>query len=176
MKKELKEKAYYITQYANYEFDEDVYNNLNCWIKENEIDETLLLELFDIMPSIRDSINESIYNVIYTLDNEKLEKIIEMMQAIKDNDMNTIADLVNNFYDWMAEQEIYDPNTLEEIADEDLKTNGVKARCLYWVNEIDYNYNYNQFNGYYNGFHTLNDEDVIDLWACDNFESWLEEL
>lgn len=176
MTKELKEKAYYITQYANYEFDDDVYHNIDYWIKENEIDPDLLIELFDLMPEIKDGINQKIYDVLFTLDNEKLEKIIEMLEAIKDNDMNTIADLVNNFYDWMAESEIYDPNTLEEIADEDLKTNGVKARCLYWVNEIDYSYNYNQFNGYGNGFHALNDEDVIDLWVCDNFDSWLEDL
>ena len=74
-----------------------------------------------------------------------------------------------DLWDFLSENEIYTPDTLEEFADEDLKSNGINARSLYWINEINYDAKYQQFNGYVNGFYNLDDADIIEKFFDEYF-------
>ena len=169
---------YYITQYSVFENDADVYASINGWIIKNEIDVTVFSEILELMPKVDDSVNQKVFNYLLFLDNEKLEKILLLYEALEEADLNELDDLFNNneLYDWMADRNIYSPDTWEELADQDLKENGIDARCLYWVKDIDYNYEYQGLNGYENGFNDYTEEEVIKEFIDENLEDWLKDL
>ena len=54
----------------------------------------------------------------------------------------------------------FDAATLEEIADADLKANGINANALYWYDRIDSNC-IHVFNAYGNDFEYYNDMDEL---------------
>lgn len=158
-----KKRLYYMTQYANHMSDEGFYNLIAEQVKTNDLDLDLFYEISELMESISDAINQKLFDkMLSATDASDLLLIVYLLDAIEDNNMDAINRLTDYALDdYMNENNILSPDSWEEIADEDLKHNGINANCLYWVKEIDHNYDYLQLNGYENGFYTMSDEDVI---------------
>lgn len=166
---------YYMTQYANYMTDEGYYEGMSEQLKQLD-HERLSYLCNELAPKVADKYNELLFNLLYTVNNDQLDKLIEVWELLADEDLEGLFNLVNVDYNDLLNPDnyIYDYDTLEQIADEDLKTNGINANALYWYDELDSNYNYFVFNAYGNGFHyhdTINDalgdyielNDILDL-------------
>lgn len=156
-------KLYYMTQYAYNMSDEDFYNTIAEQVKTNDLDADLFYNISELMESVSDKINHKLFaKMLLATDDSDLYTIIYLLEAIKNNNFDRINDLTDYALDdYMTENNIFSPDLWEEIADEDLKSNGINANCLYWVKEIDHNYDYLQLNGYENGFCNMSDEDMI---------------
>lgn len=165
MTEKNKKRLYYLTQYADYMTDEGFYQSIEEHIKKNDLDIDLIAKISELMTENNDKINKKIYGKIWQAkSNADLFDIIDLLNAIIDENSEEVAELLNiDFWDFLTEREIYTPATLEEIADEDLRANGINANALYWFNEIAYSSKYQQFNGYANGFYNLDDADIIEM-------------
>lgn len=166
-----KKRVYYMTQYADYMSDEDFYQSVDEIIKSNELDIDLIAEISELMTETSDRHNVKIYGKMWQAeDDNDLLTLINLLSAIINDDLDAVADLLDvDLWDFMAEKEIYTPDDLEEYADEDLKANGIDARALYWVKEINYCAKYQEFNGYANGFYDLDDADIIEMLLDEYF-------
>lgn len=163
---------YYITQYANASTDEQVYKTIERWIETNNIDINVLSDLISRMPSVSDAINQKIFNHLTSTNNDELARVLVLYDALISESIDGLDDLAGGlFYDWLADNEIYTPDEWAELADMDLKENGINANALYWINEIDYNYNYLALNGYANGFEGLDMGELIWAFIAENIEA-----
>lgn len=158
-----------MTQYANYMTDDGYYEGMKEQLEQLD-NERLNYLCNDLAPQVEDKYNEILFNLLYTVNNDQLDKLIEIWELLEDGDLEGLLDLVNTDYNDLLSGDdfIYDYYTLEEIADEDLKSNGIRANALYWYDKLDSNYNYFVFNGYCNGFHyydTINEalDDLIEF-------------
>jgi hypothetical protein len=164
-----------MTQYANYNTDEGYYQEMSEQLKQ--LDHEKLDHLCNVLaPQVEDKYNELLFNLLYTVNNEQLDKLIEVWELLADGDLEGFLNLVNvNYNDLLnVDDLIYDYDTLEQIADEDLRTNGINANALYWYDELDSRYSYFVFNAYGNGLYcydTINEalgdyielNDILDL-------------
>lgn len=164
---------YYVTQYADAVTDDDqVYRTIARWIKINNIDINVLSDLIARMPSVSDAINQKIFNTLTSMNNDELARALVVYDALISESIHGLDDLANGlFYDWIAENEIATPEEWAELADMDLKENGIHANALYWINEIDYNYNYLALNGYANGFEGLDMGELIWAFIAENIDA-----
>lgn len=172
----LREKVpglYYITQYADAVTDDDqVYRTVARWIEINNIDINVLSDLITRMPSVSDAINQKIFNILTSMSNDELARVLVLYDALISESIDGLDDLADGlFYDWLAENEIATPEEWAELADMDLRENGIHADALYWVNEIDYNYNYLALNGYANGFEGVDMGELIWAFIAENIEA-----
>ncbi|OQA77208.1 MAG: hypothetical protein BWY30_01151 [Tenericutes bacterium ADurb.Bin239] len=165
MTEENKKRLYYITQYADYMTDEDFYQSVDNHIKSNDLDINLFAEISELMTEISDRYNVRIYDKMWQAkDDADLLDLIDLLNAIIDEDSDKVAEVLEvDLWDFLTEREIYTPDLLEELADEDLRVNGVNASALYWVKEINYTAKYQGFNGYANGFYDYDDADIIEM-------------
>ena len=171
MTEENKKSLYYLTQYADYMSDEGFYQSIDEHIKSNDLDINLIAEISELMTETSDRYNVKIYGKMWqSKDDADLLDLIDLLNAIIGEDIEKVAELLSvDLWDFLSENEIYTPDTLEEFADEDLKSNGINARSLYWINEINYDAKYQQFNGYVNGFYNLDDADIIEKFFDEYF-------
>lgn len=165
MTEENKKRLCYLTQYADYMTDEGFYESIEEHIKKNELNINLIAKISKLMTKISDNYNIKIYSKIWQAeDDNDLLVLIDLLSAIIRENSKEVAELLDvDFWDFLAEREIYTPAMLEEIADEDLRANGINANALYWVKEIDYGAKYQELNGYANGFYNLDDTDIIEM-------------
>lgn len=165
MTKENRKSLYYMTQYADYMTDEGFYQSIDEHIKSNDLDINLISEISELMTETSDRYNVKIYGKMWQAkDDDDLLNLINLLRAIIDEDSDKVAEMLEvDLWDFLADSEIYTPDLLEELADEDLKSNGINARSLYWVKEINYTAKYQGFNGYANGFYDYDDADIIEM-------------
>ena len=166
---------YYLTQYANYMSDEGYYNEMQDQLQV--LDDELLQELMDLVPKVNDNFNKILFDLLFTVDNDQLQELITVWQYLSINDIENALNVLN--IDVMelfeGDDTLFDYQTLEDIADEDLRANGINANALYWIKDLKLNngYNYYIFNGYANGFYyydNLNDaiDEVIGFTVIEN--------
>lgn len=171
MTDENKKRLYYMTQYADYMSDEGFYQSVDEIIKSNDLNIDLIAKISELMTESSDRHNVKIYGKMWQAeDDNDLLTLINLLRAIINDDLDAVAGLLDvDLWDFMAEKEIYTPDDLEEYADEDLRANGINARALYWVKEINYSAKYQEFNGYANGFYDLDDADIIEMLLDEHF-------
>lgn len=164
MTEENKRRLYYLTQYADYMTDEGFYQNMDEHIKSNELDIDLITEISELMTETSDNHNIKIYGKIWQAeDDNDLLTLANLLSAIIDENSEAVADLLDvDLWDFLTKKDIYTPDYLEEMADNDLKANGINANALYWVNKIDHGAKYQELNVYANDFYDLDDADIIE--------------
>lgn len=174
-KKKMRE-LYYMTQYANYMTDEAYYQSMSEQMKELDRDQLSYL-CKELAPKVADKWNEILFDILYYVKPEYLEVLIEAWEYLADGEFKDFLDVLSIDYERFLNTDnyIYDYDTLEMIADEDLKANGIRANALYWYDELDSNYEYFVFNGYGNGFHCYDSFDDA-LFDFVDFDSIKDEV
>lgn len=168
-------KLYYMTRYANYMTDEGYYSEMSKQVQA--LDSELLSELMNLVPNVSDKFNKILFDLLFTIDNDQLQELIEVWQHLSNYDIEAALNVLN--YDVMdlfeGDDYLYTYDILEEMADEDLRVNGINASALYWYEELVKNngYNYYIFNGYANGFYFYDVlieviDDVVDFTTIEN--------
>lgn len=165
---------YYMTQYANYMTDKDYYESMEEQLKKLDREKISYL-CKDLATKVDDEWNEVLFDILYYVKAEDLDVLIEAWEYLADGKFKDFLDVLNIDYEkfLISDNYIYDYDTLETIADEDFKTNGIRANALYWYDELDSNYEYFVFNGYQNGFHCYNtfDEALLDFVDFDSIKN-----
>ena len=138
-KKEVLKKAYYMTQYASYSSDEGVYEALISSLETNETDFNLVMEFLELTHDASDFINQKVYDsVFYSLNDEKIEVLIKLYEAIENENMSDLEDLFDiSFYE-LFDGYVGDYDFFETLADDDLKNNGINANAIQWAHKIPY--------------------------------------
>lgn len=157
-------KYYYLTQYDGCGmFDENIIKRLetnNKRVKSESID-----KLLKIVPEVKDKYNQELYNIMMCkgLYSENIDIIIEAWEHLAKGEITEALEVLGvDYYQLLSNYDVtpFAADILEEIADEDLRTNGIEANALYWYNEIDSRY-IHVFNGYGNGFDYYDDMDDL---------------
>ena len=154
MTEEIKKSLYYITQYANNMSDEQFFERIDNRVAyyENVLDIDLFIEIAALMPNVSDAINERLFaKMMRATSDADLQIIIDILTAIDNEDLGELDRLTNYGLDrMMNEEEIHDESYFIEIADMDLKENGLEASCLSWANDIPTNFEYAELDIYDN--------------------------
>lgn len=167
-RKQIINKAYYMTQYASYTSDEGVYEALISSIEKNKTDFDLVIEFLELTHNATDFINQKVYDsVFYNLTDEKIQTLIKLYEAIENESVSDLENLFNISYYELFEGYVGHTDFFEMIADEDLKINGINSRAIYWVNKIPSDDNIYELDYYYD-FNEITFEDI--LWRL--FENY----
>lgn len=159
-----------MTQYANYMSDQGYYEAMQDQLKI--LDSDLLQELMDLVPDVNDKFNKILYDLLFTIDNDQLQELINVWEYLSIDDIEQALNVLNiDVMDlFEGDNYLYTYDILEEMADNDLRLNGINANALSWYDELEKNnsYNYYRFNGYMTGFYYYDDltdaiDDVIDF-------------
>lgn len=163
-----KRALWYLTQYASYQTDEGFYQSFTECINV-EIDPDKLNELLKIMTDSSDNINEIVFNhFLFNLDNEKIEKLIELYELINDGDFYGVMDLLGvELFELYPDEYIATAEEFEELADQDFKANGINANAIYWYHKL-YNAEGLLMLDIYNDFSELDGDDVIEKILDEN--------
>ena len=164
---------YYMTQYANYMTDAGYYESMGEQLKE--LDRELLAYLCkELAPNVCDQWNEILFEILYCVKPENLDVLIEAWEYLADGEFKDFLDVLSIDYERYLNPDnyIYDYDTLEAIADDDFRTNGINAGAHYWYKKLDTNYSYFVFNGYQNGFYYFDtfDEALLDFVNFDDIK------
>jgi len=165
-----KEDLNYLTQYANNMTDDELFNRLDWMIKENDLDLDLFIEIAEMMTVTHDAINQKLFdNMIEATSDADLEIIINILTAVDNDDIYELDKLTNYGLDrMMNENNIQDESYFSEVADMDLRENGLQARCLSWVNDIPNNFDYAELDCYDN-FTIMTTAEVIEKFFDEYF-------
>ena len=171
MTEENKKSLYYITQYANnYNSDEQLFDAIDNRVAYYDLDLDLFIEIADLMPNISDTINERLFkDMISATSDADLQIIIDILTAIDNEDLGELDRLTNYGLDrMMNEEEIHDESYFAELADMDLKENGLEASSLSWANDIPCNFEYAELD-IYDNFTTMTAAEVIEKFFDEYF-------
>ena len=164
-------KYFYLTQYDECGmFNEDIMEILE---KNNQGAEgESLNQLLKIVPEVADRYNKELYEIMMSkgLDNDNIDIILEAWEHLADGELAEALDVLSiDYYRLLDNYGIipFDAATLEEIADADLKANGINADALYWSDRIDSNC-IHVFNAYGNDFDYYDDmNELLDYYFDD---------
>ena len=157
-------KYFYLTQYEESgmpdEFVMEILEKNNQGAEGESLD-----QLLEIIPEVKDKYNQELYNAMKggCLNNENVDVILEAWEHLAAGKLAEALEVLGVDYDGILEKyDIipFDAATLEEIADADLKANGINANALYWYDRIDSNC-IHVFNAYGNDFEYYNDMDEL---------------
>ncbi|WP_434336086.1 Mbov_0392 family ICE element protein [Mycoplasma capricolum] len=163
---------WWITQYAENVSDEGVYEVINWKIKNSDEEDRQaiveqILNLVENMSNLDDEINKKIYNKLMS-DNlfslSKLEDINEFFDKLDYEEVDEVANYfsLDNFDEFLEEEEIISDSSLEELIDTSLKENGLDS---YYINLVEPWRNstaeYVVINGYVNGFSDKYSDDEV---------------
>lgn len=174
-------KYYYFTQYdASGMFDEDIIRTLEDNNEGAEGDD--LKRLLEFVPEVDDKFNKCLYDVMMNegLRSDNVAVIANAWECLASGEIaDALTILGVDCDDILASCDIapFDADTLQEIADDDLKANGINANALYWYDRIDSNC-IHVFNAYGNGFYYYNSiDDVITDYFSDYIkDAFIEAL
>ena len=166
----LKKSLYYISQYANDMGIEQFVNRIDWMIKEYELDGDLFVEIADIMPKISDAINQKLFDkMMEATSDADLQIIIDILTAVDNEDIYELDKLTDYGLErMMNEEEIHDESYFAELADMDLKENGLQASSLSWANDIPSNFEYAELS-IYDDFTTMTKAEVIEKFFDEYF-------
>lgn len=155
-------KYFYLTQYDECGmFNEDIMEILE---KNNqEAEGESLDQLLEIIPEVADRYNQELYNVMMSGGLNDVDVILEAWEYLADGKLAEALDVLDiDYYGILENYDVipFDAATLEEIADDDLKANGINANALYWYDRIDSNC-IHVFNAYGNDFDYYDDIDEL---------------
>src|SRR5690554_2426765 len=177
-------KLYYMTQYASYMSDAGYYESMADQLKVLDGDALEYL-VNTLAPKVNDLYNKYLFDLLYLIDNDGLDVIIEAWEHLADGKISEFLELFDfDIYDLINPDDM--PRSYDDLmdwADEDLKAHGVDARCLYWLDDLEKqsSYNYFVFNAYMNGFTAYDSIDdalvdvLVDAWD-DIFEIITDKL
>ncbi|ABC01263.1 Mbov_0392 family ICE element protein [Mycoplasma capricolum] len=163
---------WWITQYAENVSDEGVYEVINWKIKNSDEEDRQaiveqILNLVENMSNLDDEINKKIYNKLMS-DNlfslSKLEDINEFFDKLDYEEVDEVANYfsLDNFDEFLEEEEIISDSSLEELIDTSLKENGLDS---YYINLVEPWRNstaeYVVINDYVNGFSDKYSDDEV---------------
>ncbi len=166
-------KLYYMTQYASYMSNAGYYESMADQLKVLDGDALEYL-VTKLAPKVSDTYNKYLFDLLYLIDNDGLDIIVKAWEHLADGEISEFLEVFDiNVYDLIDSDNI--PQSYDDLmawADEDLKSNGVDARCLYWLDDLQKksNYEYFIFNGYANGFYEYDSIDdaladaLVDAW------------
>ena len=157
------ENLFYLTQYAAHMTDEGFYNKIANRAARYDLDLELFIEIDGLMPMIPDAINQKLFVDILNVESDAdLEKIIKILTAIDNEDLNELDRLMDGRLErMMNEEEIHDEDYFTELAEYDLRENGMDASCLSWANDIPSNFEFAELD-IYDQFTTMTTAEVID--------------
>jgi hypothetical protein len=139
--------------------DKDYYEAMDEQLKT--LDNEALQKLLDLTPQVSDYFNKILFDLLFTINNEQLQELIIAWRYLSNNDAENALNVFNiDVFDLFDDDyTLYDYDTLVDIADADLRANGLDAGALYWIKDLEINshYNYFTFNGYMNGFNCYYD-------------------
>lgn len=169
MTTQQKQDLNYLTQYANNMSDNELFDRLDWMVKNYDLDGDLFVEIADLMVNISDTINQKLFDkMLDATSDADLNHIIDLMMAIENDDIYELDKLTNWGLDrMMNENEIHDENYFIEMADMDLKENGINASCLSWANDIP-SCEYAELDVYDN-FATMTSAEVIEKYFDEYF-------
>ncbi|KDE43549.1 Mbov_0392 family ICE element protein [Metamycoplasma hyosynoviae] len=138
----------YLFQYAEIDVDDSkILENFNQNLHSLDSDEQLkykelIISIVEGMAKIDDIFNKKIYQQIIADTNLiNLQIIDEFIEEIKNPTIDTLNNLniysADSIYDWMENEQIMDAYSFEEIADADIKENGVSANLWYAYEDFD---------------------------------------
>ena len=154
---------YYMTQYANYMTDAGYYESMKEQLKELDRDQLAYL-CKELAPKVCDQWNEILFEILYYVKQKDLNVLVEAWEYLADGEFKDFLDVLGVDYDGHG---IYDYDEMEEMADDDFRTNGINAGARYWYKDLDTSYSYFTFNGYMNG---LNCHDSFDKALLDEVD------
>ena len=159
----LKKSLYYISQYANDMGIEQFVDTIDNRVADYDLDLDLFVEIADIMPSISDAINQKLFDkMMEATSDADLQIIIDILTAVDNEDIYELDKLTDYGLErMMNENEIHDESYFAELADMDLKENGLEASCLSWANNIPTNFEYAELD-IYDNFTTMTAAEVIE--------------
>ena len=170
----IKKELYYMTQYADYMSDAGYYESMSEQVKKLDREQLGYL-CKELAPKVTDEWNEILFDILYYVKPEELDILIEAWERLATGEFENFLEVFNIDYERYLNPDnyIYDYDTLEDMADNDFKTNGIHAGALYWYKELDARYNYFVFNGYQNGFHCYDtfDEALLDFVDFDSIKN-----
>ena len=163
MTNENKKSLYYLTQYADYMSDEQFFDELDRMIKEYDLELDLFIEIAEMMPNISDTINQKLFEKMMEATSDgDLMIIIMILTAVDNENIYELNRLTNYGLDrMMNEESIHDESYFAELADMDLKENGLEASSLSWANDIPTNFEYAELD-IYDNFTTMTAAEVIE--------------
>lgn len=167
---------FYLTQYdCAGMFDRDIVATLERNHKKVNKDE--MAELLELLPGVSDKYNQVIYNLMMegNINNDNIDEFIKIWAELEKGNISNALELLDiDYYDILQCNDwgFFSYDELEEMADDDLKTNGINASCLYWLDDLDYT-KIHVFNGYANGFYKYDD---IDDLLGDVFDDYIKDL
>lgn len=162
-------KYFYLTQYDECGmFNEDIMEILE---KNNQgVGCESLEQLLEIIPEVADRYNQELYNVMMSGGLNDVDVILEAWEYLADGKLAEALDVLSiDYYRLLDNYDVipFDADTLEDIADEDLKANGINANALYWYDRIDSNC-IHVFNAYGNDFDYYDDmNELLDYYFDD---------
>jgi len=170
MTEENKKSLYYITQYANDMSDEQFFDRLDWMIKEYDLELDLFIEIAEMMPNISDIINQKLFEKMMEATSDgDLMIIIMILTAVDNENIYELDRLTNYGLDrMMNEESIHDESYFAELADMDLKENGLEASSLSWANDIPTNFEYAELD-IYDEFTTMTTQEVIEKFFDEYF-------
>ena len=164
-------KYFYLTQYEESgmpdEFVMEILEKNNQGAEGESLD-----QLLEIIPEVKDKYNQELYNAMKggCLNNENVDVILEAWEHLADGELAKALDVLSiDYYSLLDNYGVipFDTNTLEDIADEDLKANGTAADALYWYDKI-YSDRIHVFNAYGNDFDYYDDmNELLDYYFDD---------
>lgn len=163
MTEENKKRLNYLTQYANDMTDEQFFDRIDNRAAEYDLELDLFIEIAELMPNISDAINEELFNeMLEATSNADLEIIINILRAVDDADLYELDKLTDYRLErMMNENMIHDESYFNEMADWDLRENGIDASCLSWINEMPSSFEYAELD-LYDRFTTMTAAEVIE--------------
>jgi len=171
MTEENKKSLYYITQYANnYNSDEQLFDAIDNRVAYYDLDLDLFVEIAEMMPNISDTINQKLFEKMMEATSDADLMIIIMILTAVDNENLIQLDRLTNYglERMMNEEEIHDESYFAELADMDLKENGLQASSLSWANDIPSNFEYAELD-IYDNFTTMTAAEVIEKFFDEYF-------
>ena len=165
---------YYMTQYANYMTDAGYYESMSEQAKKLDREQLSYL-CKELAPNVADQWNGILFDILYYVKPEDFDTLVEAWEFLASGEFEKFLDVLMIDYESYLNPDsyIYDYGTLEAIADDDFKANGINAGARYWYDKLDTNYNYFVFNGYQNGFYYYDtfDEALLDFIDFDSIKN-----
>jgi len=151
-----------IIEEINFKLDEwGLDNNERDSYIEN-LDHISNVLLPEVASKYRSAVPTRLYELMFH-EWETAYKVYDLCMALIEENIDMFAYAINrDFYDWLAAEQIETPELWEELADRDLRVNGIDASCLDWVKQIDHDYEYNKLNAYQNAFEYFDTKDVLE--------------
>lgn len=160
---ELMKNAYYLTQYASYQSDDDFLTAFIESIESKEIDKNLLNEFLELAKDSTDELNQKVFDsVLFHLNDEILERLITLYNAFNDEDIPGLEELFKIDFYQLYDGYVGDCNFFEEMADSDFRMNGIEASAINWAHKIPTNEDVLFELDIYDDFSEVTSYDIID--------------